>query len=115
MKCEHCGRESGQRTTQQNKALHLYFTHVAEALNAAGLTIEEVLQKFTLELEWTPESVKEIIWRTAQKRMFNKTSTTQLSKKVEIDRVWEACNRFLGERLKIESIPFPSEIHESEI
>ena len=98
-----------QRTLQQNRALHLYLTWVSTALNEAGLTPEEVLKNFKIELEWTPEMCKEILWRTAQKRMFGKKSTTELSKQGEIDKIWEVMNRFLGERLHIESIPFPSE------
>lgn len=95
-------------TRKQQKALHLYLRQVSEALNDAGLTIQEVL-KFTFELEWTEEAVKEILWRTAQKKMFGKESTTQLSKQKEIDMIYETMNRFLGEKLHIESISFPSQ------
>ena len=96
------------RTLTQNASLHLYFRQVAEALNAAGLTIQEVLDNFKMEIEWSEESVKEILWRTAQKRMLGKKSTTALLKQGEIDQIWEAMNRFLGEKLHIETIPFPS-------
>ena len=97
-----------QRTLAQNSALHLYLRRVSQALNDAGLTIEEVLKHFTMELEWTPESCKEILWRTAQKRMLGKVSTKSLLKQGEIDFIWEAMNKFLGERLHIESIFWPS-------
>jgi hypothetical protein len=60
------------RTDNQNRALHLYCTQVADALNGAGLSMEQVLSNFTMELEWTKESVKEILWRTAQKRLSRK-------------------------------------------
>ena len=96
------------RTLQQNNALHLYFKQVSDALNGAGLTIQEVLKNFTMEVEWTPDAVKTILWKTAKKRMFGKTSTTELSKSQEIDQVYEVMNRFLGEKLKVESISFPS-------
>lgn len=98
------------RTSQQNRSLHLYCTWVATALNDAGYSIEEVLKNFTMELEWTPETVKEILWRTAQKRMFKKKSTTELLKASgEINQIHEVMTRFLGERLKIDYIPFPDE------
>ena len=97
-----------KRTIQQNNALHKYCELVASALNDAGLNIEEVLKNFTFELDWTKDSVKEILWRTAQKRLLKKYSTTELKKQGDIDKVWEAMNRFLA-KLGVESIPFPSE------
>lgn len=95
------------RTDQQNKALHVYFALVADALNQSGMNIEQVLKNFTMELDWSPEAVKEILWRTAQKRMLGKKSTTELKKQEEITAVYEALNRFLA-KLGVEHIPFPS-------
>ena len=95
-----------KRTPIQNNSLHRYCELVATALNDAGLNIEEVLQHFTMELDWDKNTVKDIIWRTAQKRMLRKISTTELNKHEDITRVWEACNRFLA-KLGVESIPFP--------
>ena len=95
------------RTEQQNKAMHLYFQQVAEALNDAGLNIEQVLKNFTMELDWTKESVKEILWRTAQRRMLGKESTKELSKQEDITKVYEAVNRFLA-KLDVH-VPFPTE------
>ena len=100
-------KKPASRTDQQNKALHLYCELVAAALNDAGLSMEQVLQNFTMEVEWTKDSVKEIIWRTAQRRFLGKTSTTELNKHDDITRVYEIVNRFLA-KLGIESIPFPS-------
>lgn len=98
---------SYQRTEQQNNALHLYFSQVAEVLNAAGLTIEKVIAYFTMEHEWTTGTVKEIIWREAQRYAVGKESTADLDKLMEINKTWEIVNRFLA-KLKVESIPFPS-------
>ena len=97
-----------QRTLQQNKSLHLYCELVAKSLNEAGLNIEEVLKHFTMEIDWTGGSVKELLWKTAQQRMFNKASTTELDRHKEITEVYEAINRFLA-KLGVESVPFPSE------
>lgn len=97
-----------KRTLSQNNSIHLYLTWVSNALNDAGYSVDTVLEKFTMELVWTPELCKEILWRTAQKRMFGKESTTQLKKKEEIDTIHDVINRFLGEKLGIEYIPFPS-------
>jgi len=102
--CPNCRQ---QRTPAQSNAIHLYCELVAQALNEAGLTIEQVLQAFTMELEWSKESVKEILWRTAQKRLLGKASTKDLRKQQEIDKVYEAVNRFLA-KLEVNSIPFPA-------
>ena len=97
-----------QRTLAQNNAIHLYLRHISEALNSAGFSIEQVLTNFSMELNWSPELCKEIIWRTAQKRMLGKTSTKSLLKQGEIDDIVDAVTRFLGERLKIDPPAFPS-------
>lgn len=96
-----------KRTDQQNRAMHKYFELVAEALNNAGYDIEEVLSYYRVDIEWTKESVKEILWRPVQRSMFKKESTTQLKSFKEIDRIYDVINRFLA-KLKIETIPFPS-------
>lgn len=101
-------RPDDKRTSEQNSAIHLYLTHISEALNEAGLSIQEVLKSFKMDIEWTPENAKEILWRTAQIRMFNKKSTTELEKTSgEIDKIHDVINRFLA-TLGIKYIPFPN-------
>ena len=100
--------KSELRTLSQNNALHLYCEFIANALNSAGYSIPEVLQKFKMEIPFTKENVKELLWRTAQKRMFSKKSTTQLLKQNEINDIVDVITRFLGENFGIEYIPFPS-------
>ena len=92
------------RTIRQNKALHAYYNLVAAALSSAGLDIKQVIKA---DVPWTPQSVKELMWRPIQKALLNKKSTTRL-KRDEIDRVYDVVNRLLGERFGIH-IPFPSE------
>lgn len=102
--------EEKKRTLRQNASIHLYLTWVSTALNSAGFSVEEVLKNYTIELNWTPEIAKEILWRTAMKRMTGKQSTTELLKTSgEINDIHMAISRFLGERLKIEPPPFPNE------
>lgn len=97
-----------QRTDQQNRALHKFFEQVADELNAAGYSVQEVLTKHTsIDIPWNKESVKDILWRTVQVRLLGKRSTTELSKQQDIDAVYDVVNRFLGERLHIH-VPFPS-------
>lgn len=95
------------RTIQQNKALHIYFKLVSDALNDAGLTVQETLNH-QMEMEWTPERVKSLIWKQAQKKLLEKNSTTQLQKHMEIDLVYDSINRWLGD-IGVESVPFPND------
>ena len=96
--------ELERRTLQQNSALHLYFELVAEALNDAGYDVKRAVE---IDISWTKESVKELLWKHIQKTMYGKLSTTELNKVQEIDRIYDNLNRFLA-KLGIENVPFPS-------
>ena len=98
-------KEEKQRTLRQNSALHLYFTLVADALNEAGLDIQEVT-KNQMDIPWSEIMVKELIWKRAQKIHCEFESTTKLTTK-DIDIIFDIVNRFLGEKMKIH-IAFPS-------
>lgn len=95
------------RTSKQNNSLHKYCELVAKALNDAGLDIEKVITQYEIGIPWTKMSVKELLWKTIQKSMFDKDSTRKLSRVEEINEIFEVLNRFLA-KLGIESIPFPS-------
>lgn len=97
--------ESSKRTAQQNKAMHLWFTMVADALNAAGLDMRKTL-KPEIEIPWSGENVKDFLWRPVQKTMLGVDSTTDLKSKDDIDKVYDVLNRHLGEKFQIH-IPFP--------
>ncbi len=92
------------RTLQQNKALHLYFRLVAEALNEAGLDIRAVL-KPEVEIPWSPGAVKEFLWRPVQKILLQKESTRSLTTS-DIDKVYDVVNAHLAKHGIHE--PFPS-------
>ena len=94
-----------QRTAQQNKALHKYFELVAEALNDAGLDMRATL-KPEIAIPWTPESIKEYLWRPVMKAMLKKESTTEMETS-DINKVWETINRYLSEKFHLYE-PFPS-------
>ena len=97
-------QEQAYRTSQQNKAAHVYFTLVAEALNEAGLDMKQVLPR-QVDIPWSRETVKELIWRPIQDAQLRKRSTTELTRG-EIDAVYETVNRFLsGMGLHV---PFPT-------
>lgn len=102
-----CKHVNSRRTVDQNRAMHLYFAHVAQELNNAGLPIKETLSHYKVDLDWDERSVKELIWRPIQKALLGVTSTADLKKTQDIDRVYEHVNRFLGEKLGVH-VPFPN-------
>ena len=91
------------RTLQQNKALHKYFSLVAEALNDRQLTVKTIIKA---DIEWNPISVKSLLWKPIQEAVLQKKSTTELKRK-EIDDVYDTINRALGEKFGI-YVPFPT-------
>lgn len=94
------------RSLSQNNALHLWFQLIAGELNEAGYTVQLVLKQ-KVDLDWTKDSVKELLWRPAQFAILKKKSTTELKKIEDIDKVWEHLNRHIGEKFGIH-VPFPS-------
>jgi hypothetical protein len=95
------------RTDQQNRAMHLLFQQVAEALDREGHTVQDVTKAIKrAEIRVTPEIVKEVIWKPLQEVMYGKKSTTELEKH-EVDRVYEVLNFWLGQNFQLH-IPFPS-------
>ena len=94
-----------ERTTQQNKALHLWFKQCAETLNEAGMSVTATIHD-DFELDWTAYNFKEIVWRSYQQALFGSRSTAELSTKELMD-VYENINRQLGEKFGV-YIPFPS-------
>ncbi len=87
--------ENKQRTIQQNKALHKFFEMVAEAFNDAGLDIKVVLAKNPVEVPWSKQLVKDLLWRPLQELQLKTHSTTELST-TDIDIIFETINRFLA-------------------
>ena len=98
-------KEVKQRTLRQNKALHKYFTHLAAGLNASGFDMKKTLKE-SVEIPWTPETVKDWLWRPIQQAQLGKESTTELTTK-DIDEVYDTLNRHLGKITGLH-VPFPS-------
>lgn len=94
-----------QRTSKQNAALHVYFNLLAEALNDAGYDMRRTLKQ-DIDISWTPDNIKNYLWRPIQEAKVNKHSTTELTTK-EIDSVFDELNRHLGTKLGVH-VPFPT-------
>jgi len=95
------------RTPKQNRALHLYFTQLSEALNNAGFDMKKTIRQ-DIDIPWTPENVKEYLWRPVQKEMLKKRSTTKLDSVGEIEYIYDIVNSNIALRTGIH-IPFPCE------
>ena len=96
------------RTNTQNNALHLYLSQVAEALDREGHTMQDVVKAIRrAEIRPTPAALKEVVWKPLQEILYAKKSTTELTKQ-EIDPVYEAMNKWLGQEFHLH-IPFPSD------
>jgi len=91
------------RTSKQNKALHVYFQLLADALNDAGFDMKKVMR---VDIPWTAYAIKEYLWKPVMKQQLGKESTKDLETK-EIDQVYDSVNRAVGERTQIH-VPFPS-------
>lgn len=95
-----------QRTASQNAALHLYLTQVANALAKEGHTMQDVTKAIRrAEIVPTGAALKEVVWRPLMEIIHAKKSTTEMTKQ-DIDPVYEAMNKWLGQEFGIH-IPFP--------
>ena len=94
------------RTSQQNRALHLYFEHVANALIDVGFDYCYVnpVSSEIIRIPFTKDLVKEYIWRPIQETMFQIESTTQLTTPM-INDMLGVLSLWLGEKNKEVSFP----------
>lgn len=92
-----------ERSIKQNSSLHRYFNLVAKELNKNGFKIQSNLN---MELDWTMQRVKELIWKEFQKVVLGKESTRLLTK-TELTNIYDYVNRYTSENFGI-SIEFPN-------
>ena len=93
------------RTYRQNRTIHLLFRRMAEALNEAGFEISHPF-KPDLEIPWSEESVKDLLYRPIITSYFKVArssllDTAQLSESMEI--LVDAVNRNTGVYVPIPS------------
>jgi len=94
-----------KRTITQNKALHLYFAHLASELNEAGLDMKKTLRP-TIDIPWSGKTIKEFIWKPMMKAQLGIDSTTELTTK-DIDSVFDTITRHIGDKFGL-YVEFPS-------
>lgn len=87
------------RSKLQNKSMHLWFSMLAKWLDSNGFSVAMVIAKLAVStVKWTPEAVKELLWRNIQRVMVGKESTAKISTK-DCIVVKEAVDHFCVERL----------------
>lgn len=106
-KCPNCKKELPTRTESQNRALWLFLSLLANSLNSAGLEMRHIL-KPTYHIPWTKDLCHDLLWIPIQKALFKTTSTKELTKSEQIEKVHEIIMRELGEKHGLEYISFPS-------
>ncbi len=96
-----------QRTNKQNKALHTYFTLLADELNEAGYDLRRFFElRPKIDIPWNSDLVKKELWKPLQEVIIKKSSTADANT-VEYTKVYETLNRFTAQEFGI-SIPWPS-------
>ena len=93
---------NNQRTTQQNKSLHLWFDHIADKLTDSG--VEQQITIGTVDVPWSADTVK-MAFKKIGRHQFNKGKTSQMTTK-ELTEVAETFNRWLAQKGYF--IEFPS-------
>lgn len=95
------------RTNQQNRALYLYFTFVADTLNNHGLYFQTFdLFNEPVEMQWDKDLVKQFIWLPIQKTLFDIESTTKLTT-TDINTILDVLSNHFA-KLKL-SVSFPNQ------
>ena len=84
-----------QRTLLQNRSLHLAFSQMAKILNEYGLNSDDKI--IDIDIPWSCETVKEMLWRPVQQALLGKSSTTELST-TDIDKVFEVIVKAVAEK-----------------
>ena len=86
------------RTNLQNATLHQFFVLIADELNNLGLEFNYTgLTVENLNTRYTPEIVKEFIWRPIQRTLFKIESTTKLTTQ-QINDISDVIIKFFGEK-----------------
>lgn len=101
-----------QRSELQNRAIHVFCREIAEALNNAGIERETSIKiksnvlKNVVDVPWSMELVKDLIWRPVQLAKYPEKESTVKLERSEVSDVAEIIIKHLGENFKI-YVPFP--------
>lgn len=96
-----------KRTLSQNSALHLFFTNIADQLNELGEVFNYTgFNGKEMDMMFTPELIKNTLWKQIQKALFGIDSTKDLDTKMINDILDVIINFFAKKGIPI---TFPSQ------
>ena len=95
------------RTEKQRKALEVACRELAKTLNDAGLDMKTVLSVKEVDVPWSQQTVKEVLFKPVLEAMTGKESTTEANT-TDYDAVYHVLIRHLGEKLGVTAPPWPS-------
>ena len=94
------------RSTLLNSSMHLYFVFISHELNELGLEFNYTgISGKEFGLRYTPDLVKQMIWKPIMLAMFDIKTTTKLNSK-EINEIIDVITKFFGDKGIV--IDFPS-------
>lgn len=96
-----------QRTSKQNRALHLYFRLIADELKRRGISMYDFLEPKILEIPASEHSVK-LCWKDMQAKYLGRESTTELTTK-ELTEVYDIFNNYIATNFGCH-VPFPDQV-----
>ena len=95
-----------KRSSQQNKSLHVLFQNISFELNRVGMEFTfHGIKGMEIQTTYTPEIVKEFIWKPLQNALLDKQSTTKLTT-ADINAIFEVLARWFADKGIV--IDFPS-------
>jgi len=95
-----------RRTSAQNRALHLWYSQLADKLNESGFDMKKIIH---VDIPWSGDTVKQYLWKPLQKMILGTTSTRSL-KRDDLDKVFDPLNKTIAERTEGNiHVPFPCE------
>jgi hypothetical protein len=97
------------RSGAQNNAIHQFCDDLATAFSDGGIDQRAYMAALRegVEIPWSKESIKEVVWREFQKAMGMPESTTRLTPK-QVNQIYMQVCKFVAERFEMEPPPFPS-------
>ncbi len=87
-------KNTQSRTSQQNAALHLWMTQIANTLNTENIPTTQILKA---DIHWDLEKVKHMIVRPLIQALFGTTTTTKL-KKDDFELMINALTKMMGQK-----------------
>lgn len=95
------------RTNQQNRALHLWLTMLAEQLNDAGFSVNDKVV-FQAEISFTKENIKESAVHPVMMALFPEVDSTAKLTSTQLQDVYSHVDRAISERTGVH-VPWPTQ------